>query len=210
MSSLAEQKTELRRAAEAARDALSPAFRAQAGQAAAQRLCALGLPSARVALFSGRGSEIDPAPLEAALEAAGARAAYPRVQGRALRFAMAWRRGLVPGVFGLLEPPDDAPAVDPAVLDWILVPGLVFASSTGHRVGYGKGYFDRALAPLLDRQPGPLFVGYAFEAQLRERVPQGPHDVPVDLLVTEARALAFSDRGRDFVPPPPGTPAHRG
>lgn len=210
MSSLNEQKAALRAAAQRARDRLPPEARTQASRAAAARLSALGLPSRRVALFSSRGSEIDPAPLEAGLEAAGAQVTYPRVEGPALAFYLAWRRGLAPGGFGLLEPGPGAARLAPSELDWILVPGLLFAASTGHRLGYGKGYFDRALAPLADGRAAPLFVGYAFEAQLRDQVPHGPHDVPVDLLVTEARVRGFSARAGRFLAEAPGTGSNRG
>lgn len=196
MSSLEPSKQELRAEARALRDALGAAYRAEASEAAAAHLEALRLPSARVALFSRRGSEIDASPLESRLERAGALVSYPRVSGHDLAFAAAFQRALVPAGFGLLEPPADAPSVEAEDFDWILVPGLAFAASTGHRLGYGKGYFDRTLGALLAQPKRPLFVGYAFQVQVVERLPTRPHDVPVDLLITEAGVRAFSAEGR--------------
>ncbi len=200
MSSLSAQKSALRDRAKKTRDELTELHRVAASSAAAERLLALGLPSARVALFSSRGSEIDPRPLESALRQTGALVAFPRVEGSELCFAAAFSETLVPGGFGLLEPSADAPLVEPASLELILVPGLLYSGSTGHRIGYGKGYFDRALGALVGDPSRPLFVGYAFERQIEPSVPFEATDIPVDLLVTEARVIPFSPLGHARVP----------
>ncbi|WP_099903585.1 5-formyltetrahydrofolate cyclo-ligase, partial [Methylobacterium frigidaeris] len=88
---------------------------------------------------------------------------------------------LAAGGFGLSEPGPDAPVVDPRVL---LVPLAAF-DRRGHRIGYGKGYYDRALARL-DAQGPVLAIGIAFSAQETPRVPDSPHDRPLDGIVTEA------------------------
>lgn len=68
--------------------------------------------------------------------------------------------------------------------DVVLVP-LVAFDEQGYRIGYGGGYFDRTLAAL---SPRPLAVGVGFElARLDSTRPQ-PHDVPLDVIVTEAGA----------------------
>jgi 5-formyltetrahydrofolate cyclo-ligase len=64
--------------------------------------------------------------------------------------------------------------------DVLLVP-LVGFDETGYRLGYGTGYYDRTLAA----GPRPLTIGIGYEmANLRSIYPQ-PHDIPMDLLVTE-------------------------
>lgn len=64
--------------------------------------------------------------------------------------------------------------------DVLLVP-LVGFDEQGYRLGYGTGYYDRTLAAA----PGPLTVGIGYEtANLRSIYPQ-PHDIPMDLIVTE-------------------------
>ena len=53
-----------------------------------------------------------------------------------------------------------------------------------YRLGYGGGYFDRTLASY---NPRPIAVGIGFEAfRLAEFTPQ-PHDIPMDLMVTDER-----------------------
>ena len=64
----------------------------------------------------------------------------------------------------------------------MLIP-LVGFDAAGYRLGYGGGYFDRTLAAML---PRPLAVGIGFElARLSDIRPQA-HDMPMDLIVTEA------------------------
>ncbi len=66
----------------------------------------------------------------------------------------------------------------------LLVPLAAF-DRRGHRIGYGKGYYDRALARLDAREPA-LAIGVAFAVQEIPFVPDGPHDRPLDGIVTEA------------------------
>jgi len=80
---------------------------------------------------------------------------------------------------GIPRPPDDAPEVTPSVL---LVPLAAF-DDRGYRVGYGGGFYDRTLAKL--RAAGPATaVGVAFAAQRVDRVPNEPHDEPLDWILT--------------------------
>jgi 5-formyltetrahydrofolate cyclo-ligase len=92
-----------------------------------------------------------------------------------------WRPGsrLVPGRRNALTPPVRQLAC-PTVL---LVP-LVGFDVAGYRLGYGGGSYDRTLAGLATK---PLIVGVGYEfARLATIRPQ-PHDVPMDVIVTEAR-----------------------
>ena len=58
----------------------------------------------------------------------------------------------------------------------------------GTRLGYGGGYYDRTLQQLKKR---PLLVGIAFAAQELDTIPREPHDVPLDMIVTEQGARSF-------------------
>ena len=97
-------------------------------------------------------------------------------RGQALTFRV-WRPGdiLLAERFGTFRP--TGPELTP---NYLLVPLLAF-DRTGHRLGYGAGYYDRTLGGL----PGTFALGCAFAAQEMERVPAGTHDVRLDAIATE-------------------------
>ena len=66
----------------------------------------------------------------------------------------------------------------------MIVP-LLALNSDGHRVGYGKGFYDRALAGL----PQALTIGLAFATQEIESVPDEAHDHALDYVVTEREII---------------------
>ena len=109
----------------------------------------------------------------------------PRVEGGGLGLyeVRDVAQDLAPGTWGIREPaPDRCPAADPNKVHFALVPGVAF-DRRGRRLGYGGGFYDRLLAGGLQGRT-PLVAG-AFEAQMVDEVPVGPHDVPVDVVVTE-------------------------
>lgn len=94
---------------------------------------------------------------------------------------------LTPGHFGILEPKTEF--VRPTPLDdaeVVLVP-VVAWDDRGFRIGYGKGYYDRAL----ERLPKALTVGLALEAQRVPKIPEDKYDIPLKKIVTEKRILQF-------------------
>jgi 5-formyltetrahydrofolate cyclo-ligase len=100
------------------------------------------------------------------------------------------RADLVFGIFGLLEPRQDAPEVASHDIDLFMVPGLAF-DRRGTRVGYGGGYYDE-LAAYVRAHPDATnarFVGFAFDFQLLDTCPTGEWDVPLDSVVTDERVV---------------------
>jgi len=92
---------------------------------------------------------------------------------------------LAPGPFGILEPkPDRLRPVSLEDAQVVLVP-LVAWDTGGQRIGYGAGYFDRALAGASKVNK----IGLALEAQRLPRIPKSSHDVPLDMIVTERRTV---------------------
>ncbi len=69
-------------------------------------------------------------------------------------------------------------------LDVIIVPLLGFDQKL-QRIGYGGGYYDRLLAAY----PNALKIGVCYESGKVEHVPAEPHDIPMDLIITETRAV---------------------
>jgi 5-formyltetrahydrofolate cyclo-ligase len=84
---------------------------------------------------------------------------------------------LMPGSFGIHEPLAHWPVVTPSVL---LVPLLAFDGS-GHRLGYGGGYYDRTLAGLKNVRA----IGIAYAGQQIEALPHEAHDIRLDAVLTE-------------------------
>lgn len=115
---------------------------------------------------------------------------YPVVRGECLEF----RHVLAPdslckGAYGILEPDTSCEICDPREADLIVVPGIAF-DATGKRIGYGKGYYDRALHHL--EGMGKL-VGFCYDFQLVETIAGEPHDVTMDLLITDKRVIRPRD-----------------
>ncbi|MES1202786.1 MAG: 5-formyltetrahydrofolate cyclo-ligase [Pseudomonadota bacterium] len=131
------------------------------------------------------GGEIDPRPLLAAFAKAGRDIALPRMETRAgpARF-FAWHAGeaLSADAFGVPSPPIGA-EMKPRL---ILVPLLAF-DRAGGRLGQGGGHYDRILG--LYRAQGAVAVGLAYAEQEMPRVPTGPHDAPLDWVVTSREAI---------------------
>ena len=187
---VAARKTELRAAALARRDALPADARAAAAQAIAARPLPIAVrPGMTVSGFSPMKSEINPLPLMRAFEQAGAALALPVVAGRGKPLIMrAWAFGapLEKGVWGIRQPPPDAPELFPDVL---IVPLAAF-DRAGHRIGYGAGYYDMTITRLRGMKP-VIAIGLAFSAQEIPRVPATDRDAPLDLMLTETEVIDF-------------------
>ena len=67
----------------------------------------------------------------------------------------------------------------------VIMPGAAF-DPKGNRLGYGGGYYDRLLSRL--RRKIPL-VALAYEEQLVDSLPAGPHDIRVHMIVTDRRVI---------------------
>jgi 5-formyltetrahydrofolate cyclo-ligase len=175
------------------RAALSESERRASSAAASARLLALpeltavrGRASAIAGYVAAKG-EIDPSPALAEAAAGGARIALPRLAAEVprLRFHRADAAPLTPGRFGLLEPPAAAPEVPLDELDVVIVPGLAF-DAEGRRLGFGGGYYDGAFGSGSRRA---ALIGLCYDFQIVAGCPAGDGDVPVDVVVTEARVL---------------------
>ncbi len=191
---LHEAKRTMRNALIAARDALPVAQRDAASAAIARRIA--GLPSfaaARCLLLTlPFRSEWDTRALIAAAHAQGKTVVLPRVDGAArmldVHVVQDVERETAPGFRGIPEPDASLPRVALAAIDWVLVPGVGF-DVAGRRLGYGGGYYDRLLAMLDARAQR---VAGAFDLQVVPTVPAAPHDLVVDLIVTETRQMPIA------------------
>jgi len=180
-------KERLRGEVFARRDGLDKEFRHEAALRIADR--ALALPQLEdvtpVGGYWPIRSEVDPRSLMEALIARGQDVALSQILHPHLSWRL-WRPGdvLIKGGFGVREPGPDAPECFPVAL---LVPLAAF-DRRGHRLGYGKGHFDRAIAALSQKHP-VLTVGLAYAAQEVDDVPAEPHDRGLDFVVTERETV---------------------
>jgi 5-formyltetrahydrofolate cyclo-ligase len=183
---LKREKRRIRRTVLEQRDALPPDVRTEWGERIAGRFVDLPEVGAAktVMLFSSFGSEVPTGPLVERLRALGIVVALPRIEGSDL-VAVPFVLGdpVRATTFGAVEPV--APEViDPAALDVVGVPGVVF-DRQGRRIGYGGGYYDRFLRGL-----HTFTVGVAFGLQVIDgSLPSGNFDLPVRAIVTEQEAI---------------------
>jgi len=91
------------------------------------------------------------------------------------------------GAFGILEPArNQERRVQPEEVELVVVPGVSF-DRRGHRIGYGMGYYDSLL-----KKVNGCKVGLAYDMQIVEHVPDEPHDVAVDMVVTQSEIIRCS------------------
>lgn len=185
------------------RDALSEEYRKRADAARNEMLWKEPwFREAAVLLFyvSFR-SEADTRMLLAEALAAGKEVAVPKVDGKNMEFfRITSMEQLKAGYQGILEPDETCERLDEKLLSqgtrkaWfrgevkndvlLLVPGCAF-DVTGGRMGYGGGFYDR----FIERYPDALRVALAYNIQMVPKVPQEAHDMPMDVVVTEANML---------------------
>ncbi|MGY2064532.1 5-formyltetrahydrofolate cyclo-ligase [Blastococcus sp. SYSU DS0619] len=135
-----------------------------------------------VAAFVPDGTEAGSGHLPGVLAAGGARVLLPVVPARGRELDWAEHSGeLVPGRFGLLEPP--GPRLGAAAIGAagaVVVPAVAVARD-GARLGRGGGFYDRALR---HARPGAALVAVVFDDELVDRLPTEPHDVRMTAVVT--------------------------
>lgn len=181
-------KQSLRRESLARRASIPSDQRERAAAALAETgLVFLDLPGpAVVSGYYPVGDELDCLPLLRRLIGEGHTIGLPITRkGKPLLFR-AWTPDMqmARGALDIPRPPDDAPEVTPSVL---LVPLAAF-DDRGYRIGYGGGFYDRTLAKL--RSEGPVTaIGAAFSQQRVDRVPEEPHDEPLDWMLTPEGAF---------------------
>mgnify|MGYP005991094613 CR=1 FL=1 len=179
-----QQKIEQRLAAKERRAAVPGDVRARAAARIGERLDPL--LGARPGPLRGYAATGDEVSVDAALRgwlAAARPLALPRVVGPGdlqLHLVTDLDVDLVAGAYGIREPRDVLPTLDPQDVGTVLVPGVCF-DRHGGRIGYGGGFYDR----LLPRTGAAVRIGICLEVQLVDRVAADPHDAPVDAVVTE-------------------------
>lgn len=146
-----------------------------------------------IALYAPTRNEADTSEIMTAAFMAGKRVLYPAVCGEHMVFRQVeGLASLEQGSFGILEPCPTGVDHHADEADLIVVPGVAF-DRRGHRIGYGKGFYDRFL-----RHPGRKahLVGFCHDFQLiDDDIPAEGHDIRMEIIVSDQRVVhCGSDR----------------
>jgi 5-formyltetrahydrofolate cyclo-ligase len=184
---IAEAKSAVRAEVRARLAALTTEERARGSTALCRTLLGSGLwrRSRTLLLFAPIAAEPDIAPLINAALAEGRTVALPRFHEADGCYEAAVIRSaddlLPPARFGVREPTPRCPALPVKQLDLALVPGIAF-DATGRRLGRGGGFYDRLLRGMTGFK-----CGMAFDCQMAETLPNEPHDVILNGILTPTR-----------------------
>ena len=96
---------------------------------------------------------------------------------------------LTKGSFSIMEPKADSPVCVPTEADKAIciIPGVIY-DTEGHRVGYGKGYYDRYLSDKPVQK-----IGVVYDDFILSNLPHGRFDLAVDLIITEKRLISIKN-----------------
>jgi 5-formyltetrahydrofolate cyclo-ligase len=188
--SIAEAKSDLRQKIRAALEKISPAVRAVESIGLCDRLKAQ-IPSAHTILFyAPLPDELDVWPVLELSLALGVNCALPFFDAEQKTYGARRLQNLaaeiVTGKFGIREPAPSCPEIPPEKFDLVLVPGVAF-DWNGHRLGRGRGFYDRLL-----KQVSGLKCGVGHDFQLLGNIPTEPHDARVNFIVTPTRCVRTS------------------
>ena len=184
------EKRRLRTLLRQQRRALSAQVVRKNSQRIADRLCARAMfrQARQILLYSPDDNEVDTEGFWQEARRRGIAVYYPRVTADKQQVEFVRRHDsqpLSPGVFDILVPPGEDMLTTVTQTHLILIPGVGF-DQTGHRLGRGRGYYDRALKDVL---AGARRVGLAHECQIVPHLPVDLHDERVDYIVTEKRLI---------------------
>lgn len=165
----AAEKTKIRLHMREIRDALDEETRAAKNAAITDKIMSLDefKTADAIMAYVAFGSEADPEPVMRVAAGEG-------------------KRIMIPDFFGLLELTGTyAKHAEASEVDLVLIPGIAF-DELGYRLGYGGGWYDRFSTKLHE---GIKLVGLAFEEQIVREIPNEPHDLLLDLIVTDSRVI---------------------
>lgn len=181
-------KNELRQKCRALRDSFGEEFIKNASKSACENLekCQEFIDADTVLLYYPIKSEISPLPLFDVCSKVGKRVAFPVCQNE--NSTLIFKKVISVNDFkctpvGLFEPIDDCEVISCGENAVCIVPALAF-SKEGHRLGYGKGFYDRFLSDFKGKS-----VGFSYSALVFDCVSHEKHDVPVDIIITESEVL---------------------
>ena len=190
-------KDQLRKNLRTKRAAIDATTRQAAAHAGARLLAASPLfqTAQHIACYLAQGSEFDLQPVIELIWQAQKHCYLPVLSAKpeqALHFVSFVAGDSLQANNHAIQEPVFTPAKErvATALDLVLVPLIGFDRS-GHRLGSGSGYYDRAFAFLLQhpRPVRPSFIGVGYQAQELDKIPFDAWDVPLDGVLTEEALL---------------------
>ena len=127
-----------------------------------------------VACYLSFGDEPETRTFVEAAFGAGKRVLLPVANADGSMHWVAFNGETEPGIFGFDEPKGRPANLADANL--VIVPALA-VDETGHRLGRGKGYYDRALT---GANEDTLVIALVHEGEVLPVVPTEPHDLGID------------------------------
>ena len=185
-----QDKTEARKELLRKRDRIPPEVRKVKSRLIRERLLSLDefKNASIIFFFASFRTEVDTTELIKTSLSAGKRAVLPKVKKdtqELLLYEITDFAQLSPGYMNIPEPPVDERQMSINDVDLVIIPGAGFDIS-GSRIGFGGGYYDRLLAGL--QKPVPV-IAPAYEEQVVDSLPSEPHDIRVQMIVTDSRLI---------------------
>jgi 5-formyltetrahydrofolate cyclo-ligase len=176
-------KEALRREMLKKRDSLSKEEAATLGDAIAEALFKTPrfIEAKRVAFYIAKGSEADTRMMIFRAAQARKEILIPATDHKITFYKFSSFTDLKPGKYGIPEPQTRTePSAEP---DVVVVPGIVFGLCM-HRLGYGKGYYDKYLSS------SPAYrIGICYDFQVVDKLPTHENDERMDEIITDKRII---------------------
>jgi len=165
------------------RDSLSPEEISRRSRLIEERLFAdeFFKDAGTVAFYIPKGNEVDTKNIiERALKE-GKEVLVPVTNTKVLMCKFSSFDDLIPGKFGVPEPKHHEPKDHSAEV--VLVPGVVFGKCM-HRIGYGKGYYDKYF-----KSSKAYRIGICYDFQVMDKLPKHEHDIAMNRIITDKRLI---------------------
>ena len=201
---LADEKKRIRREVLSVRNMLSPELRQEKSSKILQTIYEMEVYRITdvIICYVNYQSEVITTPLIERALSDGKKVFCPKVSGDDMEFYSVMGMGeLKTGYKGIKEPQggqgffdflferddlsndlDESNKVNNKTL--VIIPGTAFDTGC-HRMGYGKGFYDKYLTRLSENGVDVYKIGLGYECQLIDKVPCEAHDIVLDMLVTE-------------------------
>jgi len=176
-------KNELRKEMLYARNAISESERKEISEMIKNKLFAIDeIKHAKcIAFYISKGSEVETNAMIAEAIKQNKEVLVPHTNEKIELVKFTSFEDLAPAKFGVLEPKTKMISVkQPEV---VIIPGLAFDLDM-HRLGYGKGYYDKLLKELNAKR-----IGICFDLQIIEKIPKHEHDQKLNIMISEKRIL---------------------